>query len=125
MGREEGLRPCPNDKLGGSMKRLIIMALILMSPVSAFCSPFLVCDPQAAITHYKITGDPYWPGNAPAQADGSLKADLGSISMGTHNIQIAACKTDTTWGEVCSATVPFSFTRPAVPQPSGGLKIMP
>lgn len=93
---------------------LIVLAIVLMASVS-YAAPFLICDPQAGITHYKITGDAYWTGNIPAQPDGSIRSDLAGIVSGTYNIQLSACINDTLWGEACSAEVPFSFTRPPIP----------
>lgn len=98
------------------MKSIIgAVFIILFCPSAIFASPYLVCDPQTGVGYYKITGDTYWAGNVIAQSDGSIKSDVGTIAVGTHSINVVACKTDVTWGEVCSAAVPFSFTRPAAP----------
>lgn len=98
------------------MKRIALaMAIILWFPIYGMCAPYLVCDPQATVTHYKVTGDAYWTANVPAQADGSIRSDLQGIGTGNHNIQVKACKADAVWGELCSDTSPFSFTRPAGP----------
>ena len=94
------------------MKKLIILT-ILFFPIQALCAPFLVCDPQATVGYYKITGDPYWTANVVAQVDGSIRSDLSTIPAGTHNIQVAACKTDVLWGESCSGTAPFTFSKPS------------
>lgn len=92
----------------------------------AEASPFLVCDPQATVTHYKITGDAFWTGNIPAQADGSLRTDLATIPVGVHTVQAVACRTGDGWPEVCSGpTLPFSFVRPGVPVIPGGVKLLP
>jgi hypothetical protein len=96
-------------------KWFIVLGVLLMVPGSgmiAYCAPFLVCDPQAGVTLYRITLDPFFIVPIPAQPDGSLKVDLVGIPSGTHSIAVAACKGDPVWGEVCSATSPFSFVKP-------------
>ena len=103
----------------------IIAVVILMFPIQALCSPFLVCDPQATVTHYKITGDAFWTGNITAQADGSIKSDVASIPTGMHNISVVACRTVSGWPEVCSTPAPFSFSRPVAPLVPTSLSIAP
>ena len=108
------------------MKKLIvILAVILMFPVAGMCSPFLTCDPQATVTHYKITGDNFWTGNVNAQPDGSIRSDVATIPVGAHNIQIVACKTSSTWPEACSAPAPFTFTRPSAPSVPTNVMLAP
>lgn len=101
------------------MKKIIALLLLgfltVLVSVPAFAAPSLVCDPQAGVTYYKITGDAYWTASVPAQADGSVRTDLAGIPSGTHSIKVAACKNDPLWGEQCSAAIPFDFTRPTVP----------
>ena len=110
---------------GNVMKRFILIMTILLFPINALCSPFLVCDPQATVTHYKITGDAFWTGNIPAQVDGSIRTELATIPVGVHNIAAVACRTDAIWGEACSSSAPFSFTRPAAPITPAGVKLLP
>jgi hypothetical protein len=88
-------------------------------------SPFLVCDPQATVTHYKITGDAFWAGNIIAQVDGSIRSELATIPTGVHNIQVVACRTSDGWPEVCSTAAPFTFIRPGVPVIPTGIKLLP
>ena len=108
------------------MKRLLLIMAILLFPINALCSPFLVCDPQATVTHYKITGDAFWTGSIPAQADGSIRSDMAMIPTGTHSITAVACRTADGWPEVCSGpSVPFVFTRPGVPIIPAGIKLSP
>ena len=106
------------------MKRIIILAILLF-PIEALCSPFLVCDPQAKVTYYKITGDAFWAGNIPAQADGSIRTELATIPIGVHNIQVVACWPSDGWPEVCSTAAPFTFSRPGVPTTPSGIKLSP
>jgi len=107
------------------MKRLLLITAILLFPIEALCSPFLVCDPQATVTHYKITGDAFWTGNIPAQVDGSIRSELATIPTGTHSIQVVACRTDAIWGESYSGQAPFVFTRSGPPIIPSGIKLSP
>lgn len=106
------------------MRTILAIALIFIAS-AVLAAPFLVCDPNAGVTYYKITGDAYWTANIPAQADGSIKTDLSGIASGTHSINVAACVTDSVWGEQCSATSPFEFTRPGVPGVPTNTKLAP
>jgi hypothetical protein len=88
---------------------LICLGIIAMS----HASPFLVCDPQAGVTSYQLTGMPWVPtGNVAAQADGSVKYDVQGAIIGSNAISIKACKVDPLWGTVCSTATPFTFPRP-------------
>lgn len=104
------------------MKYVIVLAIILWT-TAAGAAPWLICDPPPVgetRTSYKFSGDSFFTTKA-AEANGSLRYDVAGISVGTHNIQVQACKTDPLWGEVCSTATPFTFTRPnlAVSVPSG------
>jgi hypothetical protein len=99
------------------MKRIILLAIsiILFTSVS-YAAPFLVCDPQAGITSYKFTpvppavSLPAWiPTMVVAQADGSLRWDVATSTVGTTEMNIQACKNGGLW---CSSTVPFVLIRP-------------
>jgi hypothetical protein len=96
------------------MKRIILAILsILLSSTVAMSNPFVVCDPQAGVQYYKVTGPAWVASPVTAQADGSIKMDIATSPVGTNSLTFAACKGDAIWGEACSATVPFSFVRPA------------
>lgn len=100
------------------MKKLLIVIAVLLFATSASAAPFLVCDPQAGVVGYEITGLGE-PVSFVAQADGSLKYDLASIQSGTYNLTVAACNM---WG--CSAaTAADPFTK-AVPSAPAGLRIV-
>ena len=99
------------------MKKLILIAAILFLAAPAFSAPFLVCDPQAGVVGYEITGLVGEPISFVAQADGSLKYDLAAIQNGTYTLTVAACNV---WG--CSSTVPFVFNK-AIPAAPAGLRI--
>lgn len=94
---------------------LFVVCLVFVASICC-ASPFVVCDPQTGVTHYKVTGAAWIPGNVPAQADGSIKMDIAESPTGTSTLNFVACKADTLWGELCSTSSPFSFTRPAGPQ---------
>ena len=95
------------------MKKLIITLLLI--PTLSFAAPFLVCDPQAGIQTYKVTGPAWVPLSVPAQTDGSIKMDVAASAVGGTTLTVAACITDVVWGEACSAAVNFTFARPGSP----------
>jgi hypothetical protein len=101
------------------------MAIVMAIPALSWAGPFLVCDPQAGVTSYKITGLGAGTLSSLAISDGSMRHDLASISSGTYNITVAACTGEGTVWEVCSTTVPFSFTKPSLSAPSSpaGVKL--
>ncbi len=99
------------------MKKLLAIIAILLFATSAWSAPFLVCDPQAGVVGYEITGLAT-PVNFVAQPDGSLKYDLSGIASGTYNLTVAACNV---WG--CSSTAPFVFTK-QVPSAPAGLRLL-
>ena len=107
-----------DEMIKRSSRMGMVVLLIIFTSSVAFAAPFLICDPQAGVQFYRITGDPFWTGNVPAQLDGSIKSDLLGIAIGTHSIQVSACSE--LWG--CSTPSPFSFTRPALQLP-GALTI--
>ena len=95
------------------MKKLLVVLMVLV-PVMAFASPFIVSDAQQGISHYMVIIDGGVVTEVPAQADGSLKVDVATVSTGQHNITIRACS----WWE-CSEPVPFVFTRAGIAVPTG------
>ena len=86
----------------------------LFIAITAFASPFLVCDPQTNVTHYIITGDINTTVPAVNLGDGTfrLEYDLAGITEGTFNLEV---KAKNVWGQ--STPVPFDFVKalPAVP----------
>jgi len=108
------------------MKKIALLAMVIIFWVSIVeAAPFLVCDPQAGITNYKLTGPAWVPANVTAQADGSLKMDANTAIVGSNSLTISACVNDPVWGEVCSSAVPFSFTRPTGPITPTNIKLIP
>jgi len=83
-----------------------LLCLILLSP-------FLVCDPQAGVDSYQVTGLPGIT-TIQAQVDGSIKADLASIAPGSYSINVQACQ-----GVWCSDPAPFDFSRPSLKAATG------
>jgi len=108
------------------MKKIIIVALamVLIASVS-WAAPFLICDPQAGVTHYKLTGPAWVTGTVPAQADGSIRMDVSAALVGSNALSVAACRSDAVWGELCSSTVPFTFTRPVAPATTSNIRLTP
>jgi hypothetical protein len=107
------------------MKKFCMILSFLLIPVFSFASPFLVCDPQAGITTYKLTGPAWVPVAVPAQPDGSIRMDVAPSLVGQTSLTVAACITDPVWGESCSTTVPFVFTRPGTPNAATNIKLNP
>jgi len=91
---------------------LMVLAMVLIFAAVAHCNPFVVCDPQAGVQYYKVTGPAWTTSPVTAQADGSIKMDVATSTVGVNSLTFAACRGDAIWGEACSATVPFSFARP-------------
>jgi hypothetical protein len=112
------------------MKRLMVLAVMLFLfgfSTLTFAAPFLVCDPQAGVTTYKLTGPTWVPVTVPAQTDGSIRMDVATATVGTNSLTVAACAAgDTLWpAERCSEYVPFVFTRPGTPSTVGHIKLIP
>jgi len=106
------------------MKKLILIVLAMAFMASSvFASPFLVCDPQTGVTSYQLTGPSWVPTSTPAQADGSIKLDVATASVGANSLTVKACKDDPIWGVLCSDAVPFDFTRPAQAAPPAGIRL--
>ena len=105
------------------MKKILITAFILFA-TSAMASPFLVSDPATGVTLYKITGPGWTPSACGIEPDGSLKADVSGAPTGTTQLTVTACNEDAIWGESCSDPVPFTFTRPAQPAITKGIRLI-
>lgn len=98
------------------MKKVLLFVLFLIIALPVYlanASPFLICDPQQGVIEYQVTG---WSvSTIPAQADGSLRMDIASASVGTTPLTFKACNL---WE--CSAAVPFDLVRePPVTAPKG------
>ena len=106
------------------MKKFIVLAMILIASVS-YAAPFLVCDPQSGVIHYNLTGPAWVPASTLAQTDGSIKLDVAGSNVGLNSLTVAACISDGVWGEQCSVSVPFDFTRPTAPTSPSGIGLKP
>lgn len=106
------------------MKSLLIILLICLFPMVVSAGPFLICDPQTGVTSYKITGPSWIVSPVTAQANGSLKMDVATSTVGLNSLTVSACIADPIWGEACSAAVPFAFTRPASPNVPAGIGLI-
>jgi hypothetical protein len=107
------------------MKKLFLaMALVLVMVGVASANPFIVCDPQTGVQYYKVTGAAWVASPVTAQADGSIKMDIVGAPTGTSNLNFSACLNDPVWGELCSVTAPFSFTKPTAPILPAGVKLV-
>lgn len=106
------------------MKTLLLVLALLAMAVPAFGAPFLVCDPQAGVTFYKLTGPAWVPATSTAIADGSIRMDVAGATIGSNALTVQACKTDPIWEELCSSTVNFTFTRPAAPSGSANIRLI-
>ena len=94
------------------MKKLFIIACILLLPVTAFAWS-LVCDPQTGVATYEVevngvVTDP----SHPAEADGSIHYNIDHLGPGPHIFRLRAYDTSG-WGSDWS--VPFDATKPGSP----------
>jgi len=98
----------------GGTKTVALMFVLF--PFLAFAAPFLVCDPQANVDHYVITGLPVGLDGSNVAPDSSgaygFKFDLAATpKASTNNLTVVACNV---WGD-CSGSVPFVLLRPSQP----------
>lgn len=106
------------------MRKLLLLALILMLPVIADANPFLIADPYQASLPPEETPESFQlllDSAAPAacqmvtDATGKWpKCDLAGIANGQHTAKIKACNA---WG--CVDSNPFVFTKALPATPSG------
>ena len=95
------------------MRKLFFVLLVLVFASPALSNPWLVCDPQAGVTHYILTGPTWIVNPVAAQPDGSIRMDVSPSVEGMTQLTVKACKNDEVWGEQCSSVVPFEYVRPA------------
>jgi hypothetical protein len=108
------------------MKTTLVVALVLVLVASiAGASPYIVCDPQAGVQSYEVGGATWVTPNVPAQPDGSIKMDISGAPVGQSDLTFKACYNDPIWGRYCSASSPFTFTRPTPPVAPKLLKLVP
>jgi hypothetical protein len=102
--------------------------LMTFSPLEA--SPRIISDPPPVGSiipdTFEWVGVPApLPASNPALPDGSANYDLVNSPVGTFPITVRVCKSDPLWGKLCSAYVPFSWTRPSGPSDPAGLRAAP
>ena len=112
------------------MKRFIqalLFTLLLAYPLFAGAAPYLTCDPYTAlesVDQFVVVMDGGGQQTVAAQvmADGKTRLwfDLGTVSVGTHNMTIKA--KNSVWGQESTAA-PFVFSKPASCAAPGGLVI--
>lgn len=109
--------------------RFVLCASLFALAAPAWAAPFVVADSYVAPAvipdsfKYALDGgaEVSVPPFSGTMADGTVlvntvHVDVGSVAVGAHTISVKACKAATIWNpEVCSAPVPFTFTRPGAP----------
>jgi hypothetical protein len=103
----------------------IILAMVIVLGIVAIClaAPFLICDPQAGVTSYQLTG--WTPTTVTAETNGSIRLDVATAVVGNNSLGIRACKSDPVWGQQCSSSTPFTFLRPSAPSVPSGAALAP
>ena len=112
-----------SDRITIIIAFIIGVVLVVFLAATVYASPFLVCDPQAGVTSYQLTG--WTQATVPAQPDGSIKMDVTTAAVGTTSLTVKACKDDAAWGVLCSEAVPFSLVRPSGPSIPTGFGLTP
>lgn len=115
------------QKIGWIVAYAIAIALLLWA-VSYGAD--LVCDPNPAADRYRVLGLDTAHTIEPAQADGSVRYNLDSLSPGPYNGTIEAGAAYTLNGVEQQAVrysnpVPFDLTVPLIPADSSGLAVKP
>ena len=92
----------------------IAVLMILLSPVSAWCAPFLVSDPPASTVETCIFEGLDLP--CTLAANGSIHTDAAALPPGSYTVKVKYCVEKGLW---CSEwSNPFAFTKPALTQPA-------
>ena len=115
------------------MKKCLLIVSLVLFPVLAFASPFLVCDPyltgEIQPTHFSVIvdGQPEVLSPSEVLGDGSVRLhyDLVGVTQGSHQVEVRAVIIDPVWGRTDSASSPFDFTRPGFPGAVPNLKLEP
>lgn len=96
------------------MKKLLFISLLLFAlfPVTAFASPFLVCDPQAEITQYELEINGTVTSGIVAEADGSIRHDLAGFEPGAYTFRARCADVSGWWSDW---SIPFDGMKPAAP----------
>lgn len=93
----------------------IAVLMVLLSPLSAWCAPFLVSDPPAnTVESCAFDGLDLSCELAP---NGSIHTDVQSLPPGSYTVKAKYCTEKGLW---CSDwSNPFAFKKPALTQPAG------
>jgi len=54
-----------------------------------------------------------------------MRMEVSAALGGSNALSGAACRIDSVWCELCSSTVPFTFTRPSVPATTSNIRLTP
>ena len=111
------------------MKKKILLTAVVLAAFGILVAwgsaqaagPYLVCDPNPGVIGYEVIGITT-PGMLAAQADGSIRYDLGPLGLtdGTRTIKLIAYGVEG-WP---SAETPFVFTKSS-PLAPAGVRIIP
>src|SRR3990167_7562831 len=113
------------------MRRILLALLLALAmPAALHAAPFVIADSYTTgvipdTFRLSLDGAPEVasPAFSGTTSDGTvltntLHFDVGAVAIGNHSLTVRACKGDAVWGEACSPSVPFSFTRPTVAAPN-------
>lgn len=102
------------------MKKFALAIVIFLALAgAASAAPWLVCDSQDGVETYQLSGLGAATVEVAAQADGSLRYDLGSLAAGKYSLGVKACAG--VWG--CSSAAPFALSRPAAIASPGNVRL--
>ena len=101
-------------------KTFLIVSVLVLLPIFAWASPWLVCDPQTNVDNYvlyQVAGNTCTPGDiagkTPIETPYPLHYDLQGLAQGAFHFCIAA---ENIWGQ--SNLVPFGSTKAAPGDPA-------
>lgn len=98
----------------GQKMILVAVLLVLLSPCSAWCAPFLVSNPPTStVETCTFEGLDL---SCDLAADGSIHTDLSTLPTGSYTVKAKYCTEKGLW---CSDwSNPFSFAKPALIPPA-------
>jgi hypothetical protein len=118
--------PYQKDVLFAVVAAILALLMALAFPAGAHAAPYLVTDPvddNADACVYQVgTAAPQIFPVVTEQGKRLCKIDLANAAEGTNNITLRV--RNTLWGKE-SASVPFSFTRPATVSAPANMRLVP